>query len=156
SFTMLILAAKAMQKSKETPIIFPVRDKDGKLRVKLDTCLGVRANSENKQNAWNFIKLSLSEEVMSENPYPSGAPVSKTVFQKEIKEIEQFEGGKEVLSQEFMDEYASLHDEVSMGFLFSPNLLIVDTIMKKYWHNEKSLEECIKEAQDQLEIYVSE
>ncbi|MFZ2539330.1 MAG: extracellular solute-binding protein [Oscillospiraceae bacterium] len=151
SFTSFISAAKNIQSRGENPVIVPVRSNDGKLRVKLDTCFGVSSNSKNKQNAWNFIKLSLSEEIMSAWEACLGTPISRAAFQDKLTQ-----NGVEVLPQAFIDEYMALNNEISTGFFFSSNMIKVDTIMMKYWNDEKSLDDCIKEAQDQLEIYISE
>ena len=43
--------------------MMPIRDVNGGIQAKLQYCVAVRGNSENLQNAYNYIKLLLSPHI---------------------------------------------------------------------------------------------
>ena len=53
----------AALKTIDEPVMMPVRDVDGGIRAEIRDPVAVRANSENLQNAYNFLKILLSQEV---------------------------------------------------------------------------------------------
>lgn len=57
-------------------VMMPIRDLNGGIQAQLEYPLGVRANSENLQNAYDFIKILLSKEVQSLPGSPVGMCLS--------------------------------------------------------------------------------
>lgn len=95
SKTSLILndAALLISQYGETPYLFCIPDKDGNVCVKPITYVVTPEASQNKLNAWRFVKILLSEEVQApktgtdgwpSNAFPVGDPVRKDALQKMI------------------------------------------------------------------------
>ncbi|MFZ2538251.1 MAG: extracellular solute-binding protein [Oscillospiraceae bacterium] len=155
----------------EEPVIFPWRNVEGKVEAYSFDSYAVRGNSENKQNAYNFIKLLMSAEFFtrfykSENPFITGKFHINNVATKDyFKSISNAElvgyGANDIrdlppLPELYIDQIMGYASEVSGMTLDVKGTYILNDIMKSYYKGTKSYEECIENAQDKLEIYISE
>lgn len=50
-------------------VMLPIRDINGGVRVQISYSVAVRANSENLENAYDYLKILLSPEIQAINPY---------------------------------------------------------------------------------------
>ena len=124
----------------------------------------IAASSPNKENAWNFIKLLLGESY--QNQLLGGLPVRKDSLELWFeKQYEEF--GKDAVlvggvscpgvSREQVDaaKEAVLHARLyfPIGYEISKNY---SEAMQPYYEGEKTVDACLEEFRDYLEIYYSE
>ena len=60
------------------------------------------------------------------------------------------------LSQDIIDQYLKLMDEITICRLSSPEWYMAQDTLQEYYSGERSYESCISELQSKLEIYVTE
>lgn len=162
-FDFLIQTCAVSSFSGEKPIMFALKNVNGKLTASQDKSVAVRNNSENKQNACNFIKILINAETTGNTGWiMSGIPVSIATTITNIERIIQNEKDDydgEAVSfdvKEFTDKYTAFLDEIEdMELSFTADLLLKEE-MQPYYYDEKSYEECIESAKNKLEIYLSE
>ncbi|MFZ2539828.1 MAG: extracellular solute-binding protein [Oscillospiraceae bacterium] len=148
-------------------VMFPLRNVNGKIEATPKECVAVGNNSKNKQNAYNFIKIMLSYEnqQISLNSLPYFIPISDIAMKALLKKAmisEELDYGPDgikkfaPLSQALIDQYTGYLAEIeNVNYPNKANELLREEMMP-YYEKKKSYEECIKNAQDKLEIYVSE
>jgi len=147
----------------EKPVIIPIRGFDGKIQATPSLSAGVRANSENKKNAFNFIKIMLSNTIQEKSILSGGMPVRNdsldVVFNRIERESANSTSGvpQSQLPTEYFNDFKKVLNEMeSCRFLDDYSYAYVRRYMKPYFDGEKSYEECLKTAKSAFEIYVSE
>lgn len=166
SFGALFNDILALYAKGEKPIFFPIRDLNGKIQGKYSFGAAITNNSSNKQNAYNFVKLLLSEQgQMQFNSSPlRSIPVLNSAVDKAYEYFQQpitMTFGDSTfplppLAKEDFDLYKSYLKDVDKVTAHGSVQQQLDMLMLPYYLGKKSYEECIKEAQDALEIYMSE
>lgn len=158
SYFIDMMAIKAFDKC----VVLPINDTKGGLQAEITNSLAVRNNTPNKQNAYNFIKIMLSEEVMDKNQ-TSNIPVRNSSIKKYCKmftidtEItETSEQPLKLITENEIDEFIKLSQNVTDTYINSPWSKKFDENMKPFYEGKKSYEECIKKAKDEMKIYISE
>lgn len=72
--------------SSGVPSVLPVNNLQGETVAKVRSYAGIRADSENKENAWNFLRLLLQEESLAALAEKEGnCPVSKKASEEVIQ-----------------------------------------------------------------------
>ncbi len=166
SFAHLVQNVQTMITKEEEPVIFPWRNVNQKIQTQAPDSVSVLKNSKNIQNAYNFIKILISPEFVLkyDDTNLGGVPISNVVAKKflESKMVPSklfTQNGLTTLSalpQKFIDEYMGYLSEAD-GVSFIPmGLYYVREIMQPYLEGKRSYEECIKSAQEKLEIYITE
>lgn len=143
--------------------------------TKLD--LAVRYNSNNMQNAYNFIKLMISEELNSSqfmmnnlNALQSeeDIPINNKVVEEFFETYKGKEGDKdgffaagtsykfEYVPDDLIEQYKGFLSEIDNVSLGSEIAYTMRGIMQPFLEGEKTYEECIEKAQGMLEIYMTE
>lgn len=159
------LSASAAIAASETPKLLPLRNSEGEAMGRIMAYAGIRANSENKQNAWNLLRILMSEEVQKkQTKLMTNCPVSKGALDEKIREelswiaAERKENaGIGTLSDEFLDEYRKCLTELQNCVYVSEvcvNEFYSD--MVPFYEGEESYEECIETFRDYASIYLTE
>lgn len=153
------LSANAHSEQLE-PAIMPLRTMDGGIHGEVFFSAAIRANSANKQNAWDFMKFLLADEFQSTQYFDQQLPVKnlnvqdraaalRELFQAYIPELA-------TLDDSYYENYLRWAEEVDSVVYFSDLGEQIDTLFEPYYLGESSYEACLKKAQSQLMIYVSE
>lgn len=163
-------------KNTETPIQAVLRDAEGRLMAEVVDSVAINANSPNKQNAYEFIKLMLEglsdqQQVSTMITIPVGNEAVRTYLEgligKEEKlsdlvqgdiggtgEIETVSG----LSQEDVDEYMGFLEAIDGAYIQEKDVYDThrETIKPYYLGETTDLDGCIKNFEDKLKILASE
>ncbi|SHO50852.1 type 2 periplasmic-binding domain-containing protein [Anaerocolumna xylanovorans] len=136
--------------------------------IDMKNAVGVRGNSANKQNAYNFIKILLSDEVQrTPGTQVKGAiPVSYKVMNEIVYPDHKNNTFGEILNdfpkdcpeftEEQQEEYMGYTKEVNKACFLPKWRDKLMEAMQPYLNGEMSYEECIKQAKEQVELYLSE
>lgn len=147
----------------------PIPSEDGGVCAVISSFAGIRANSGNKQNAFNMIKLLLSEKYQIKKSdyhyvYPcEGYPVRKGVLEQRIHDLvpggESFFcpiGSQEtvVLPDETRHDFISIESQITSARLPTP--YEVNNILAQYYAGGLDLDTAIQRMQEYWEISLSE
>ena len=158
-------------KTVDQAVMMPIRDADGGIRAKLKFPVAVRANSENLQNAYDFIKILLSEEVqcaISREQLSVYGPANDYFFQKtsegKMYHITAGTNGftSTVNSNEALDWPSEDEFEEFMGYTqeitgtYYDSHLGLGSAMNPYVYENADYEETLEETRRAMEIYISE
>ena len=138
---------------------------DGAINAKVTHGLSIRSGSTNQRNAWNFIKVVLSEAFQSGSigggpqtqfPVNRGA-LCTTVSNFTSMNHWSKDGLAYILSQEEVQPVYKMLDAISSSRLYCIRpLLMFRECMTPYFISEKSYDECFAELKSKLTIYMSE
>ncbi len=148
--------------------IFPLKNINGRISARVIDSIAVSNNSLNKQNAYLFAKTLLSDEVQNYSPkgmYQYHIPVSdvatKQLLEKKLQIDNSLDEQDDKItiskqSRDFIDKYMDIISQVdSVSYRNGADGILYDA-MKPYFDDEKSYEECIKDAEVKLKKYLSE
>lgn len=153
------------------PVMMPVRDLNGTIQASIQYPVAVRGNSENLQNAYDFIKLLLSEEVQrgynwqklsvlnSVNDYFYQRTAAGEAWHIEAGTLDFFSTTKEYEaldwpSREEYQEFMGYVNEIA-GTYYGNHLRLIGN-MKPFIYDGADYEETAQDAKRKLEIYLSE
>ena len=166
----LLMEAMAIN-SFDNAAIFPIRDINGTVQAEVQEFVAVNNSSKNLQNAYNFIKLLIDPEIVStgSQEFFEHIPISNLAFKKMMKEEyterAPIQAGNETtdnfdeifpITDEFINEYMSILDDVSGAYFISPMQREIRFIMEQYYADEKTYEECMETLNNTLKIYMTE
>jgi multiple sugar transport system substrate-binding protein len=122
--------------------------------------VAIQSGSPNQQNAWNFIKLMLSQENQSRSLF-QGIPVHRDSISTLADRIyDDFSGTGHIanLTKEEIDAFLSLITNVgaSASYLSFHYWYIVDSDMYAFFNDEISYDDFIFRAKNDLNLYLSE
>lgn len=158
-------------KTVDQAVMMPIRDMNGGIQARVKFPVAVRANSENLQNAYNFIKILLSEQVqytISSEQLSVYYPANTYFFQR-ISEGKMYhilagtngftstENQHEALdwpSTEEFEEFIGYTREITGTFY--RNHLGLGSAMNPYVYEGADYDATLAEAQRQLERYITE
>ena len=165
SYEWLLSGANAINRFDEA-LAVPIRNVDGGITVSLEEQWAVRNNSSNKENAYRFLKIYLDPDYIQPNNigiYRTSIPVSnKAVKQYLEKRFQTSPSFQKVSiteqSQNLIDAYLGFISEIDSVNHTMNNTRhdILYSEMQPYFDDEKTYDECIKNAQEYLELYISE
>lgn len=147
-------------------VMMPIRDVDGGIRAQIKDAVAVRAGSENLQNAYDFLKLLLSPEVQytaselsifhdaNERLLARGINWYIPEGTEGFSSTERNGSALNAPSQEEIRQFLDFIKEITGGYYY--NNLHLYARMHPYLAENADFEETLKEAQRQLEIYISE
>ena len=162
SLTETLGAAGALA-SEATPTLIPLRDKEGNTLARVHCYGGIRANSENKQNAYNMLRILMDEE--TQEKFSIGhCPIHKAVINAAVDQIVEDDRAMQnasipigQLSDAFVTEYKScLTDVGRCFFLNSISIQKFTDYMEPFYAGEADYDGCLKEFEDYIKIYLSE
>ena len=162
----------AALKSVDEAVMMPVRDVDGGIQASVDYSVAVRGNSENLQNAYNYIKILLGPAI--QNRVQNGAQLSVLNSANEYgyQRLARGEGWSIVSgvggfvsttdptkaldwpTQEEFEQLVGFTQEIT-GVQYI-NHLGLNGAMNPYVYENADYEETLEEAQRAMEIYISE
>ena len=142
----------------------------GGVNALLQNALAISANSQNQLNAWNFIKVMLSDQIQT-GSYHMGVfngklPVSRSAMQLTVdfiaaRGVSITSGSGAVYSFQLTPEEhkqtLDIFDNITDCFI--QNQAIYDFFLDSmipYFQDEKSYDECVAELKTKLMFYVSE
>lgn len=162
SITALLQDAVAIA-AEETPVLLPFLSSEGTTAA-ISEYAGIRATSENQQNAWNFLMILLSEDMQKKSAAGTGyVPVRKSAVESDVREKlnEAVVSGEAEMAvkeppEEFTEEY--LQYLMSPGRAVFFNSLARDFIstMVPFFEGESGYEECLEEFERYAKIYLTE
>lgn len=136
----------------------------GRMRADIGYAAAISSASPNKENAWNFICLLLGESCQDQ--ILGGLPVRKDSLERWFeKQYEEY--GKDAvliggvsypgISEEQLEAArdAVLNAKLNYPLGYAISGQYYDS-MDPYYHGEKTVDECIDEFREYLEIYYSE
>lgn len=150
-------------------VMMPIRDVNGGIQAWIYDSVAVRGNSENLQNAYDFLKILLSPEIQCTSR--SGFPVLHDAAEAYLTQT----GGNVVLresedgfcsttrpgsavdapSRQEIQQVLALTREVTGAYYEYPYSNPM-TLMAGYLYGNKDFEEALKDAQLNLKLYLTE
>ncbi len=164
-----INASYAALDTADEAVMVPIRNVNGGITARIDEAVAVRNNSENLQNAYNFIKILLSPECMSsafKNAIVTFSVLDQfnydywqdtLEYQSNIYNYEgdaPFGEGGKPFSEEAFNELMGYIDEIDDAYFSNRSGMI--NSMEPYFSGELSLDEAIAQAERELELYLTE
>lgn len=165
-FETIVKECRAIN-SYDKAVMVPIRNIDGGINAFIQSSLAVRANSENLLNAYRFIQIYMSTEVQTSVTARTegGFKVNKEAQMVNYETIKAMYFGQEVegfpadcpeFSEEEYEELMGYIEEVAnVGYTPKWQSMLYN-LMIPYMNGESNYEESIRQATNELEIYVSE
>lgn len=166
----IMLSAQIMAEEGENPIFIKIPDENGKTVANIKGYVAVNENSKNKKNAFNFIKLLLSEEMQIEGAYPSaesfpirkGKDVIKKIIDKKCQEDSLNNVEVNSLTDITVDSIMHIVNDIETAHIqeiyeipLEGSKKYSDYIMD-YMENEMTYEEFSEVVTEKLEFYLEE
>ena len=155
-----------------TPVMAAVRDAEGRLMAEIDEYAMINANSPNKENAYAFLKLLMSDENYLGMSQQSSISISNDAMRscleemigKEEKVDDLLQGYADEtkvaagLTQEEVDAYMDILAEVDGAYIREKDVedAHTETIVPYYDGEITDLDGCIQKFEDKLKIIASE
>lgn len=151
------------------PVYFPWRDFNGKINCEIGFAGLINASSTNKQNAWNFIKTFVSEEVQKNVcniAVSRGMPINNEAMKIAFSYYEH--DGSELFSEgdllyktaaldrTELDKFLKLQDDIGGAYIRYPADRGIFGQMLPYCEGEKPYEETLADAKEYIDIYLTE
>jgi|GEM_PF-1054678 len=144
--------AKAFMEAGEDVIIIPMRTSGNNLIWGQSLYAFMLNNSQNKENAYNFISIMLGDKVQSIVANRRHSPVLKGFEEQLADNLPQTNYN----TKEKYIEWLSRPGFQPSNPMFRNSYTILEDIMQPYYDGEKTFEQCAKEARQYFEIYFSE
>ena len=151
------------------PLFTGIYDMDGGLNATVSESVAIRAGSKNQLNAWNFIKLLISEDIQgnNRNAFYRGMVVNKAAFDRRVERSETSYGTVEFSSGSFFippvpEEKRHIFRDLVENITscsFITRTLNNDFFleyMEPYFKGEKTYEEAAEVLKQRLKFYISE
>ncbi|MCL2462217.1 MAG: extracellular solute-binding protein [Defluviitaleaceae bacterium] len=145
---------------------FMLKRPDGGVEADFYEAAAIRATSPNQLNAYNFIKVLLSDACQHEpagSMYLLGSPVQKAAVAKDLSEgTLNFSGrdkGYGTFRKGDADTFTALMDTITDGSFVQYGTTVSDTFwnnMMPYFTDGTSFDDCVKKVKDELSLYLSE
>lgn len=163
TFKIFIGVSEAIAADAE-PVFCPLTNDKGEPLAKICQYAGIRANSENQQNAWNMIKTLLGDTVQGAiADYGFYCPVRRVSLEGAIEKALEEElayGSQYVemgeLAQEYVDAYKSVLMNPGCCYYATNMYARFLDAMKPFYEDKAGYEECIKEFEDYIKVYLTE
>lgn len=151
-------------------VVMPIRDINGGIQVQIQYPVAVRGNSENLQNAYNFLKILLSLDIQMKNNRRFSVLHAATEeylmnLAQDAWVIREGTDGfystthpgtaTDAPTRQEIQNFIDLTKEISHAYYQNENTGAM-TIMGLYLLRDASFEENLEKAQNLLEIYISE
>jgi len=146
-----------------TPVFFKYPNIENENNAQVDRFIAIPKASQNQINAYNLIKIILSEDIQNDwTVYGIQPPVLKSVAKSKFEEAmyggEYFPALEPRLPEEVFNAYLDLLINVDVCSLITvtPYYDIFRRDMQGYFEGKKSFDECVKILKNSLQIYASE
>lgn len=142
------------------PVVQPIRTVDGGIRGTVEFSAAIRANSANRQNAWDFMKVLLADEFQSTGYYDWSLPVKNLNINDRVANLrlryQMFSSELVGLNETFYENYLKWVEEIDSVVYYSDFNDRITEYFEPYYKGESSYDECLRKAKSQLAIYASE
>jgi hypothetical protein len=151
------------------PVLTPLRNYRGELHATVMYSVAIRASSPNHLNAWNYIKLMLSEDFQGDDrTYMQfgGAVVNRNAFEalvesrlnkRHFREAQFLTSGYSEVSMEEKEPFLEMHRNItSVSFRNFTLKELFEEAIEPYYMGEQSLDEAIEGLRRKLRLYISE
>lgn len=147
----------------QKPVIRSFPTYDDKVAAQPENIAAIRNGTPNQVNAYNFLRIMLSEEFQMKYGMCSckdGVVMSIPILSAAIKEGINYysdKRGGDIFSADQIQILTNLFSNVDICLM--PNNKVNKLIwneMKPYFKNERSFEECIQRLNNKLELYIYE
>lgn len=149
-------------KDGEVPVLLPMRNVEGSVTAYVNTSVGVRQNSNNKQNAYNFIKILIAPEQFTDTSFLfNSIPISNNALAPIIKTFLHQGGSTDTIkiqdiSDEFLKQCNLITSEIAdVDWNMSADRML-KVEMENYLNGKADYETCIANAKEKLKIYLTE
>lgn len=160
----LIVSAMEMAGAGLTPRMVPIRTVNGGLEAVATLSAAIRANSQNRQNAYDFIRLLMEPEVQGGPQFLNWLPMRTESSVSRLDNAKQFTGyfsyiGNlspcEELPDEFRREYLSLIEQVECATFFgNSEWNHFPYLFTPVYEGEETWQECTAKATAELNAYL--
>lgn len=158
------LAAAGAAGASATPVMVPMRTEDGRTLSRVAHYAGVRANSENKQNAYDLLRILMGEQAQRDFLKYQYCPVNRAVIESAVDEIaeETWEEGMAYvemgkLDGSFLDAYKEcLTGTEKCFFINETSQTKFNECMEPYYLDGADFGSCLGEFEDFIKVYLSE
>lgn len=138
----------------------PIADSEGKVSTSANPCVALNSASHNKELAWEFIRYLLSEEVQCYASIP-GAAVNRKGFEAAVERYYSFysEGNKgtSVTKEAYRDVMETWMNQINDCDTLDPDILwMMEKENHKYFTDQQTVEDTVRNLQRQLEQYFNE
>lgn len=153
----------------QKPVFLPIRDVNGKIQAEVNKGVAITNSSQNKQNAYNFLKLLLDKDSQIGEvsfPFdPMSIPVSNEainyLLDDKLDTPIKINGDKVVPfskaeRKECFDQYKSILADVNQTTKWDTLQTQILMEITPYLSGEKSYQECVDKIKNNLEISLSE
>jgi hypothetical protein len=152
------------------PVLMPRPGVNGEIHATVRQNVAIRASSPNHLNAWNYVKLLLTESVQGRESAITnfwGIPVNKQSFRLQVADISdnarrtwvasERKFGAPALAAEDAEMFFEMHDNIARAML--PNSLLdgfFAEIMPPFFRDEISLDDAVGALERRMRMYISE
>jgi hypothetical protein len=115
-------------------------------------------SSENQINAWNLLKIILSEDIQAGTMYIFENPVLKSAVKIQAERLLSTRGTLRPRHEEKIDEYVDIMMTVTSAKLMphAPYFIFLVEEMTPYWEGSRTFDDAYSRLVNKLEIYLSE
>ena len=169
SYHPSLLSDYAALLNDQTPVYAAFPSLSGKPVATIDMAAAVNRNGANKANAYNLLKIMLSEKMQtygSENfCLYYDIPVLDGVYKKLLEEQNRkYAGGGTpdgsiryaLIPDDTINSFVSLVSDVTCSNISPQVQSFVWEEMKSYFEDQKSYEQCLESLRNKLELYINE
>ena len=158
----------ALENNGYSPVYFPVPSINGKRGARVTSMAVISNASQNKLNAYRFLKILLSEQIqgnpqdvtITEFPVLESAVGIHAKYRFEDSERRQYEDRLIPLSsEEIMRDFSDLTNEIDYCtlILYTDQVeAVISYSMLSYFKGEDTYENCLNKLRNDLELYLSE
>ncbi len=152
----------------QTPEVFPMPTYtgDNKLVAIADKCMAINSNSKNKQQAYNFLMIALSEKIQSDDLL-FNLPVNNEVLNKLIEKAKERESEEaamngikfimEPLPEGLAKDYLGIINKVDRCEFVDSNVIdFMFNSLQPYFEDKSSIENSINEMKNKIKVYLNE
>lgn len=131
--------------------------------------LAISKNTKNKQAAYNFIKIAISEDIQGSRDLPSSIPVNKKAardlenqyMKNEVNHAYKYSKNITVVQQPLSNNFQNYYNKIvdNVGDAQITNSEIEQMMMESltpYFEDKSSYEACVKTLENKIKLYLNE
>lgn len=150
-----------------SPILFPMPNEIGEVTANVENYAAIRSNSENKWNAFQFIKYILTtvpeKDIFQPSSFSFPTIKSKEILRRNLEVIsDRFYQNKEVIPETIILLLTETFEQIDcasiqqISYIQLSNNRSIDDMFYDYYNDIITLEELIQQMEEALEFYWNE